>query len=86
MQKHDIPTPDFWVYSTGDEDMGDVRYPVIGIPDIPLVDPSYYKYQLGVEGRKVIEHMIDALPEIVSRHFEYKLSLLYSLNLARFRH
>ena len=53
-----------------------------GIPDVPFVDPNYYKDQFGVEGRKVIltfgllspgkgiEHMIDALPQIVSRHPE----------------
>jgi len=52
------------------------------IPDVPFVDPNYYKDQFGVEGRKVIltfgllsadkgiEHMIDALPQIVSRHPE----------------
>ncbi len=48
-----------------------------GIPDVPFVDPNFYKDQFGVEGRKVIltfglvspgkgiEHMIDALPAIV---------------------
>jgi len=51
-----------------------------GIPDMPFVDSSFYKPQFGVEGRKVlftfgllgpgkgIEHVIEALPEIVSRH------------------
>lgn len=51
-----------------------------GIPDVPFVDPNYYKDQYGVEGRKVIltfgllspgkgiETMIDALPAIVERH------------------
>ncbi|MBW1796159.1 MAG: glycosyltransferase family 4 protein [Deltaproteobacteria bacterium] len=51
-----------------------------GIPDVPFVDPNYYKDQFGVEGRKVIltfgllspgkgiEHMIDALPEVVRIH------------------
>jgi glycosyltransferase involved in cell wall biosynthesis len=51
-----------------------------GIPDVPFVDPSYYKDQFGVEGRKVIftfgllspgkgvEHMIDALPAITEKH------------------
>jgi glycosyltransferase involved in cell wall biosynthesis len=51
-----------------------------GIPDLPFVDPNYYKDQFGVEGRKVIltfgllspdkgvEHMIDALPVIIRRH------------------
>jgi glycosyltransferase involved in cell wall biosynthesis len=51
-----------------------------GIPDVPFVDPSYYKDQYGVEGRKVIltfgllspgkgvETMIDALPRVVRDH------------------
>jgi len=51
-----------------------------GIPDVPFVDPNYYKDQYGVEGRKVIltfgllspgkgiETMIDALPDIVKQH------------------
>ncbi len=51
-----------------------------GIPDVPFVDPNYYKDQFGVEGRRVIltfglispgkgiDHMIDALPTIVSRY------------------
>lgn len=51
-----------------------------GIPDMPFLDSSFYKEQLGVEGRKVLltfgligpgkglEHAIEALPEIVKRH------------------
>ncbi|NIM49388.1 MAG: glycosyltransferase [Gemmatimonadales bacterium] len=51
-----------------------------GIPDVPFVDPNYYKDQFGVEGRKVVltfgllspdkgvENMIRALPAIVRRH------------------
>lgn len=53
-----------------------------GIPDVPFLDPNYYKDQFGVEGRKVlltfgllspgkgIEYMIDALPDIIKRHPE----------------
>lgn len=53
-----------------------------GIPDVPFVDPSYYKDQFGAESRKVlltfgllspgkgIEHVIQALPTIVARHPE----------------
>ncbi|MGC9454839.1 MAG: glycosyltransferase family 4 protein [Phycisphaerae bacterium] len=53
-----------------------------GIPDVPFIDPSYYKDQFGVEGRKVlltfgllspgkgIEYAIDALPRIVKKHPE----------------
>jgi glycosyltransferase involved in cell wall biosynthesis len=53
-----------------------------GIPDVPFVDPNFYKDQYGVEGRKVIltfgllspgkgiETMIDALPAVVRNHPE----------------
>src|SRR6266496_3097047 len=49
-----------------------------GIPDIPFVDPNYYKDQFGVEGRVVlltfgllspnkgIEHVLNALPRILT--------------------
>ena len=51
-----------------------------GIPDMPFVDPNFYKDQFGVEGKKVIltfglisqnkgiEYMIEALPAIVKKH------------------
>lgn len=50
-----------------------------GIPDVPFVDPNYYKDQFGVEGKRVIltfgllspdkgiEYMIDAMAKIVKR-------------------
>ncbi|HOJ60749.1 MAG TPA: glycosyltransferase [bacterium] len=53
-----------------------------GIPDVPFVDPNFYKDQYGVEGRKVIltfgllspgkgiETMIDALPAVIQHHPE----------------
>ncbi|MGA2327109.1 MAG: glycosyltransferase family 4 protein [Bryobacteraceae bacterium] len=49
-----------------------------GIPDIPFVDPNYFKDQFGVEGRVVlltfgllspnkgIEHVLNALPHILA--------------------
>jgi glycosyltransferase involved in cell wall biosynthesis len=49
-----------------------------GIPDIPLVDPDYYKDHFGVKGRTVlltfgllspnkgIEHVLNALPQILA--------------------
>lgn len=37
MQKHNIPTPDFWVFSTYDADMSDVKYPVIVKPKMEAV-------------------------------------------------
>jgi glycosyltransferase involved in cell wall biosynthesis len=51
-----------------------------GIPDVPFVDPNYYKDHFGVEGRRVlltfgllspnkgIEYVIDALPAVVRKH------------------
>jgi len=51
-----------------------------GIPDVPFAASSVFKAQFGVEGRKVlmtfgllgpgkgIEHVIEALPEIVRQH------------------
>lgn len=59
-----------------------------GIPDLPFVDPSFYKEKLGVDERKVIltfgllspnkgiEYIIDAMPEIISRHPESILIVL----------
>jgi glycosyltransferase involved in cell wall biosynthesis len=49
-----------------------------GIPDVPFVPPDYYKDQFGVPGKKVlltfgllspnkgIEHVLNALPEVVA--------------------
>lgn len=51
-----------------------------GIPDIPFVDPNFYKDQFGVEGKpllltfgllsanKGIENVINALPAILEKH------------------
>ena len=51
-----------------------------GIPDIPFIDPNFFKDQFGVEGRTVlltfgligpgkgIEYGIEALPKIVAQH------------------
>ncbi len=51
-----------------------------GIPDVEFVESSFFKEQFGVEGRQVlltfgligpgkgIEHVIEALPEIVRQH------------------
>lgn len=37
MQKHGIPTPNFWVFSNIDEDMSEVEYPVIVKPKMEAV-------------------------------------------------
>ena len=51
-----------------------------GVPDLPFLDPNFYKEQFGVEGKAVlltfgllspnkgIENVIQALPQILSEH------------------
>ncbi|MFX0186447.1 MAG: glycosyltransferase family 4 protein [Candidatus Hodarchaeota archaeon] len=51
-----------------------------GIPDVPFIDPNFFKDQFGVEGKDVIltfgllnpgkgiEFMIEALPEIIQKY------------------
>ena len=37
LQKNNLPTPDFWVFSSKEEDMSDVKYPVIVKPKMESV-------------------------------------------------
>ena len=65
------------IYDVPEEKIALVHH---GIPDVPFVDPNYYKDHFGVEGKHVIltfgllspgkgiEYMIDALPAIVAKH------------------
>ncbi|HTS16603.1 MAG TPA: glycosyltransferase family 4 protein [Verrucomicrobiae bacterium] len=51
-----------------------------GIPDVPFVDPNFYKDRFGVEGKLVlftfgllspskgIEYVLEAMPQVLSRH------------------
>ncbi len=51
-----------------------------GIPDVPFIDPAFYKDKFGVDGRKLVltfgllgpgkglEHVIAALPAVVAKH------------------
>ncbi len=59
-----------------------------GIPDIPFIDPNFYKDQIGVEGKcviltfgllsanKGIEYVIQALPTVLEKHPNVKYILL----------
>jgi len=63
-----------------------IAYIPHGIPDVPLVDPVFYKDQFGLEGRKVIltfglhspgkgiEHALEALPAVVKEHSDVAFS------------
>lgn len=57
-----------------------IEYIPHGIPDVPFVDPTFFKDQFGLEGRTVlltfgllsrnkgIEYMLEALPKVVKKH------------------
>ena len=59
-----------------------------GIPDVPFVDPNFYKDRFGAEGQTVlltfgllspnkgIEYVIEALPEILAQHPHVKYMVL----------
>ena len=65
------------IYNTPDEK---IVYIPHGIPDVPFVDPTFYKDQFGLEGKSVLltfgllspnkglEVALNALPRIVSKH------------------
>ncbi len=67
------------VYGVSEEKVSLIHH---GVPNVPFVDPNYYKDKFGVEGRLVlltfgllnrnkgIEMVLEALPEIVARHPE----------------
>lgn len=67
------------IYHIDDDKVAMIHH---GIHDVPFVDPSYYKDQYGVEGRKLLltfgllspgkglEYAIQALPAIVEKHPE----------------
>ncbi|HEX9425991.1 MAG TPA: glycosyltransferase [Pyrinomonadaceae bacterium] len=64
------------VYGVSDRKIGLIHH---GVPDVPFIDPNFYKDKFGVEGRLVIltfgllntnkgiELMIEAMPEIVKK-------------------
>ncbi|MCS6815865.1 MAG: glycosyltransferase [Blastocatellia bacterium] len=67
------------VYGVSEEKVSLIHH---GVPNVPFVDPNYYKDKFGVEGRLVlltfgllnrnkgIEMVLEALPEVIARHPE----------------
>jgi glycosyltransferase involved in cell wall biosynthesis len=68
-----------------------------GIPDMPFVDPNFYKDQFGVEGKAVvltfgllspnkgIEHVLSALPEVIRTHPNFVFIVLGATHPAQVR-
>jgi len=69
-----------------------------GIPDVPFIDPNFYKDLFGVEGRQVlltfgllspnkgIENVIEALPEILKKHPQVVYMVLGATHPKLLRH
>ena len=65
------------IYGVSEEKIDLIHH---GIPDVPFVDPNYYKDKFGVEGKQVlltfgllspnkgIEYVIEALPMVLEKH------------------
>lgn len=62
MQKHGIPTPEFWVFSSHEEDMSDVKFPVI-------VKPKMESVSFGLKVVDTIPDLREAVQYIV-KEFE----------------
>ncbi len=73
------------VYAVPEEKVAFVHH---GIPDMPFIDPNFYKDKFGVEGRKVlltfgllspnkgIENVLRALPSVIKEHPDVTYILL----------
>lgn len=65
------------IYAVPEEKIAFIHH---GIPDMPFIDPNFYKDQFGVEGKKVlltfgllspnkgIENVLQALPSVTKKH------------------
>ncbi|MEA2051775.1 MAG: ATP-grasp domain-containing protein, partial [Euryarchaeota archaeon] len=81
MQKNEIPTPNFWVYSTGDEDMRDVPYPVIVKPKMEAVSYGLKIVSNEDDLREAVKYVVtefnqQALVEQFIRGREFCIGLL----------
>lgn len=81
MQKHGISTPDFWVFSSADDDMSEVKYPVIVKPKMESVSFGLKVTYNENELREAVDFIIkefqqQALAEQFIRGREFAVGLL----------
>lgn len=81
MQKHNIPTPDFWVFSKSTENVDDVRFPAIVKPKMESVSFGLKIVNNVPELREAIEYVVtefkqQALVEKFIRGREFAVGLL----------
>ena len=81
LQQSDIPTPQFWVFSSDNEDMKDVRYPVIAKPKMEAVSFGLTIAHNETELRDAVKYIVtefqqQALVEQFIRGREFCIGLL----------
>ncbi len=81
LQQSDIPTPQFWVFSSDNEDMKDVLYPVIAKPKMEAVSFGLTIAHDEAELRNAVKHIVtefqqQALVEQFIRGREFCIGLL----------
>jgi len=81
LQKNGIPTPDFWVFSSADEEMSEVKFPVIVKPKMESVSFGLRVVHDEVELRDAVDYIISefeqqALVEQFIRGREFAVGLL----------
>jgi len=89
MQKHGISTPDFWVFSSAEEDMSNVNYPVIVKPKMEAVSYGLKIVDNEMDLRDAVkfirgEFQQQALVEQFIRGREFCVGLLGNDNLEAF--
>jgi D-alanine-D-alanine ligase len=81
MQQHQIPTPDFWVFSSAKEDMQNVKYPVIVKPKMESVSFGLKVARNETELKLAVEFVIrefkqQALAEQFIRGREFAVGII----------
>lgn len=81
LQKNDIPTPDFWVFSSADDVVGDIDYPVIVKPKMDAVSYGLRIVDNDADLREAVDYIIkefqqQALVEKFIRGREFCVGLL----------
>ena len=81
LQKNGIPTPDFWVFSSGDEDLSKVKYPVIVKPKMESVSFGLRVVHNPEELKDAVNYIVEefeqqALVEQFIRGREFAVGLI----------
>ncbi len=81
LQKHNIPTPDFWVFSSRDDNMNEVKYPIIVKPKMESVSFGLKVVYNETELKDAVKFIVDefkqqALAEQFIKGREFSVGIL----------